>query len=226
MAWFTYTVAKFIPDPIKYEPVNVGVIVCNDDGQKETKFITNFDFLKTRYSVAGIDLFEDILNSFDTNTKKSKKSLKTISEDSKRNHRMEIEPPRVINSQSMKSAVNELYKQMISIPAKRHLEAISLVSTVRQMVAKKIKIQKEHVRRKHSIQGKTAKTEYDFVFGNGKISDVLQVISFDVADKDKSLYRAKSFVYDSNDIRLLNCLNSPYLLFWTDRIKLLVPEKK
>ncbi len=118
MVWLTYTVVKFIPDPVKDERVNIGVIVSDDNGLCGTRFINNFEILEKRYSIEDADLLKEIISSYDANLRNNKQDLKDLHNRSTKDHRIKIESPRATNSASIEEAVSEIYSQMISIPEK------------------------------------------------------------------------------------------------------------
>ncbi len=203
MTWFSYTVVKFIPDPVKDERVNIGVIVLGDDGSCKSKFVKNFNFIKKIYSISDVDLLEFVLSNYDYNkSKQDVNLLQKLYENSIRDHRIKVESPRAINSNSILVAVDELFLQMISIPEKQHISnaLTDLDNKITKILYKKIKMQRRFVKRHHCVSGKKTNSKYDYVFMNGHVTNILQRISFDILNKDHALQKVKSFVYDSIDI--------------------------
>ncbi len=212
MTWLTYSVVKFVPDPVKDERVNIGVIVSDDERQFATKFIDNFELLKERYSILGIDLLKSIVSSYDVNLRDRKRSLEDLHKSSLKNNRIWVESPRATNSASIEEAVSEIYSQMISIPEKQDGRRIqnSLDKKIEDVLYNKLGMEKRHVRRSCVVEGMKTNGKFHYVFGNGHITDILQRISFDVRNKDHALQQVKSFVYDSSDIHKksgkINCI--------------------
>ncbi len=203
MVCFSYSVIKFIPDPVKDERVNIGVIVVDNDGNTKLKFITNFKFLHTRYFSDDFDLLEIIISNYGKNDEKNPKYIESLYENSLKDHRIKVDSPRAIISESIDAAVKKVYSNMISVPEIKHSSKMvySLDNNISNILYDKIKMPKQYVKRFHLVSGNKTRRKFDYVFMNGHVTDILQRISFDVAEKEQALQRVKSFDYDSSDIR-------------------------
>jgi len=66
MGTYSYTVSRFVPDPIRNEPVNIGVIVVDaETGRTAHKFMYNLRALRPRCPGADLKSLEEMVGSFE-----------------------------------------------------------------------------------------------------------------------------------------------------------------
>ena len=64
MVTYSYSVSRFVPDPIKNEPVNIGVIVVDQEtGKTAHRFLSNFRVLKSRCRGADLKSLKKMISS-------------------------------------------------------------------------------------------------------------------------------------------------------------------
>lgn len=65
MGTYSYTVSRFVPDPIRNEPVNIGVIVVDaETGETARRFMRSLRGLRTRCPGADLKSLEEMVGSF------------------------------------------------------------------------------------------------------------------------------------------------------------------
>jgi len=180
MATYSYVVAKYIPDIVKNEPVNVGILVQSGENAIEGKFIENFRPLAMRYRDVNIKALKGILDSSrGVSNVKSGDHLKKLEVDFQ--YHLIFSEPNGIVSGTPKQALAKLYDMFISIEPKRttHHRAISRIQ-LQSMMSTEIKktLDKKWVIRKHRVKGPKDHFEFDYAFKNGQVSDLLHTISF------------------------------------------------
>lgn len=194
MNTYSFAVAKFIPDVARNEPVNVGVIL-NDSDKKMAygKFIKNFGILRRRHPESDIDSLRVILDAHRGDHKtRSKNFMSALNKDNR--HQLIFTDARAIKSETPKKAIQTLYELYISVESKknkiRRFTQTRLKSEVRQSIIKS-KLEKEWIKPRFSVRGPIDNFKFDYAFKNGRVSDLLHVISF-ACDPKKSLTRAKA----------------------------------
>ena len=201
MPMYNFLVARFVPDLVKNEPVNVGIIV-NDKSKKKThgRFIENFRPLAGRYRNSNINALKEIIDSFRGDlANPSENNLKALSENF--HYQLRFTEPRAIKAGSHDAAVASLFDQYISIESKvRKRKAVTKIQ-LRRMIAKEIehvKFEKEWIKPRQKIKGRIGHFTFDYGFKNGKIKDLLHSISF--AGNEKTAYRdAKALAISFED---------------------------
>lgn len=181
MPTYNFIVARFIPDLIKNEPVNIGIIV-NDAETNESygRFVENFRPLISRYRESNISALKDIVESFRGKDKsKFKKSLEDISKNNQ--YQLRFTEPRAIKAGDPSRAIRLLYDQYISIESKIRKRKVLTKIQLRGMITKgieQIQFEKEWIKSRPRIEGTIGHFTFDYGFKNGKINDLMHSISF------------------------------------------------
>ena len=178
MTTYSYVVAKYIPDIVKNEPINVGVLVQSEKNT-EGKFIENFRPLAARYRDVNIKALKGILDSSrGIHEIKSEDHLKKLEADYQ--FHLVFSEPNGIVAGTPKAALIKLYDKFISVEPKRVSRKIISRIQLQSMMNSEIKqkLDKKWVIRKHPVKGPKDHFEFDYAFRNGKVSDLLHTISF------------------------------------------------
>jgi hypothetical protein len=190
MSAFNFIIAKFIPDLVKNEPVNIGVIV-NDPVSKKSygRFIENFRTLSMRYPDANINALKLLLDSYrGEHAIPDPKYLEKLSSNSV--FQLRFTEPNAIRAGLPSQALELLFSKYISIePKNRPRQALTKIQLY-GMVTKVIQLEEfrdEWVEKRPKIQGKIGHFTFDYGFKNGKINDLIHTISF--TGKSVSAYR-------------------------------------
>ncbi|MCH8034900.1 MAG: DUF3037 domain-containing protein [Bacteroidetes bacterium] len=164
MGTFSYVVAKYIPDIVKNEPINVGILVQSEKNT-EGKFIENFRPLAARYRDVNIKALKGILDSSrGIHEIKSKNHLKKLEVDFQ--FHLVFSEPNGIVAGTTKDALNKLYDKFISIDPKRAFRKTISRIQLQSMMSSEIrqKLDRNWVIRKHPVEGPKDHFEFDFAF--------------------------------------------------------------
>lgn len=198
MATFSYVVARFVPDMMKNEPVNVGVLVQTEKNKFSGKFIENFRTLSQRYRNVNIKAIQGILDSLrDDHNAESYDYLSKLAKDFQ--YQLIFTKPTSIVAGSPQMALNELFESFISIESKIRPRKVLTRLQLRSKVRKEIdqKLERKWVITKHKVKGPKDHFEFDFAFKNGKVSDLLHTISF-AGNAKRALTLAKALALTVN----------------------------
>lgn len=181
MTTFNFIIAKFVPDLVKNEPVNIGVIV-NDPISKKSygRFIENFRKLALRYPDTNINALKVLLDSYRGEHAVTDSSyLEKLYSNSI--FQLRFTEPNAIRAGLPSQAVEMLFAKYISVEPKRRerktLTKIQLYSMVTNVIQHE-EFKNEWVEKRPKIQGKIGHFVYDYGFKNGKINDLMHTISF------------------------------------------------
>lgn len=180
MATYSYIVARFIPDIVKNEPINIGVLVQSEKNKVEGKFIENFRSLGQRYKDVNVKALQGILDTLRGEYEVSSyEYLTQVAKDFQ--YQLVFSKPTSVVAASHKQALEELYNSFISIESKRALRKVLNRIQLKSLVRKEInqKLEQKWVISKHKVKGPKDDFEFDFAFKNGKVSDLLHAISFE-----------------------------------------------
>jgi len=188
MATFNFVIAKFVPDLVKNEPVNVGVIV-NDSasGKSFGRFVENFRTLGSRYPDSNINALKIMLDSYRGEYQTNDEYLKKLSKDSQ--FQLRFTEPNAIRSGIPSTALELLFEKYIGVESKPRKQILTKIQ-LRSMVTKGIEhyeFKKEWIEKRPKIKGRIGHFTFDYGFKNGKINDLIHTISF--AGNAKTAYR-------------------------------------
>ncbi|MDE1818694.1 MAG: DUF3037 domain-containing protein [Thaumarchaeota archaeon] len=216
MSTYSYVIARFVPDIVKNEPVNVGVLVQSGDKIIEGKFIENFRSLGQRYKDVNVKALQGIIDSFrDTHQVQSHNYLTNIAKDFQ--YQLVFSNPKSIVAGSPKAALDELYDLVISVEPRKTTKKTLTRLDLKLLVRKEIeeKLEKQWIVRKHIIKGPKDDFAFDFAFKNGKVRDLLHAISFE-GNAKLALTQAKALaltveyvIRENNDISCTALIHPP-----------------
>lgn len=181
MTTYSYVIARFVPDMVKNEPINVGVLLQSDNKKIEGKFIENFRTLAMRYHDVNVKALQGIFDSFrGSHEVNNYDHLEKLSTDFQ--YQLLFTRPTAIVAGTPQQAMEKLYEKFISVEPKKRIKKsltrIQLRSLVRTQIEEK-KFERKWFIPKHIVKGPKDHFEFDFAFKNGKVSDLLHTISFE-----------------------------------------------
>lgn len=124
-----FSVIKYVPDIVKFEPVNIGISLLDKKNKKmHNKYITNFELFFKRLGVEKIHGFEKSFENY-------KKTVDVDSEDylwklhNGFHGSVFYSEPVLVDSESIDQTMQQLYNKMISLSEKEsgRLESISII---------------------------------------------------------------------------------------------------
>ena len=114
MGTFNFVIAKFVPDPVRNEPINVGVIVNDSSsGRSCGRFIENFRILAGRYPDSNVAALKTILASYRGRYPTKDGYLTKLSKESA--FQLRFTGPNAIRSDALQTAADTLFEKYISI---------------------------------------------------------------------------------------------------------------
>lgn len=206
MGAYSYTVSRFVPDPIRNEPVNIGVVVVDPDtGEAAHKFTSSLDSLKTRCPGADIDTLSGVVRSIKVgNMPGGTDDLAGLA----KRHRnlLQFTPPRAVEAPTLDGALQRAFDMYVhqaatatSPRASRQDPKALILDTVDREV-RLAGIGKEAVERRPVFAGQRGMFRPDRGFVTESASVALHVIAF-VGRQKKALTEAKVLAIDFEDAR-------------------------
>ena len=205
MPVFSYVVARFVPDMVKNEPVNVGIMVQDSQtGLVKSRFVKNFRTLAYRHPETDIWALEEIVGAFDrADGPESDGYLRRVHDHNK--HNLRFTEPRAAESNRIADAVQTLYFRYVGIDRVRQRRAVTgtrLVSLIKKEIAL-AGFNAEHVKVRPRVRGKIGHFTFDYGFQNGKTGDLMHSVSF--AGRASAAYRdAKALAVSFEDVAAAN----------------------
>ena len=179
MTVFGFVVARFVPDLVKNEPVNVGILARDSEtGETDGRFIDDFRALSKRHPEANIGALKEVLGSFSADVGTPEDYLEDIC----RNNACQLRftEPRAVESGRVADAVQALYARYVGPNTARRISAVTrtgLVGMVKTEIGR-VGFRRECVRVRPRIDGRIGRFTFDYGFQNGEMSDLVHSISF------------------------------------------------
>ena len=218
---YKYSVVKFVPDPIRGEFVNVGIIAGSDDSSEwELRTVENtkrarglddkgllrivwntFDDLGRK-----IDRYSDAIEAGQLDEASSEVSfdwLKRLSEESQ--NVVQFTSPSVIVSPSIEQALEILFDQFVVEPESRSMPLFTRKNSALAAVRKAYRdvglngLYK--VDEGATVKGTHHKERFDFVVANGRAVQLAQTWSFQNPNQEELSEQVKAWAWTVNDIR-------------------------
>jgi hypothetical protein len=205
---FAFSVIRVVPDPIKDEAVNVGVVVVSEDGSSgcirySDKFRTRINVLKRDFPIASVSAaIEDLKTylgleaqpSFGVKPTPIQGAKDRLEEASKNfENQLQITSPKVYLAESLDIAATQLFRRYVAsrLPRQvpeREMTAAELRDRIWQNV-RELRKRNLSVQRNGWLTGQEARHPADFVIKNG----VQKAAIFALAASDSE--RVTSYLY-------------------------------
>ena len=227
MAECEFSVIKYVPDIVKFEPVNVGIALLDKQNKKmHNKYITNFSSFFDRLGVEKINGLERSFENYKSSINVESSDYLWKLHDSFHESMFYSEPIK-INSKTIDVTLQQVFNKMISIPEKEIsvTEKISvnlIKDTVKGYIAKFKFPEKSYQERYEIIIETLIPQTRDFAFlKDNELINTIDVFNFSNSGFLDSL---KLFLYEINVIMTSKRYqNSKPLLFSTKNIS---PKEK
>ena len=205
-----YIVARFVPDPVRDEPINVGVVLYRPDRRQLTwKFVTRFQNIRKRYPNvetglvrSTLKVLEGMLDSVEATPDFLTRMVSTSS------HLIRYSDARGALASDTDKELDSLYERYVTIDRalqgkKESVTREAVKSDVRQAFRKAEWV--AAVMEDYLAQGATDAFEFDFAFfSSGSKRDapshIIEALSLEI-DEDDALESARALAFNIGDAR-------------------------
>ena len=209
MGVYSYTVSRFVPDPIRNEPVNIGVVVVDPDtGEAAHRFTSRMDSLKARCPGADIGTLSGVVKFIKIGRMPG--GADVLADLSKRHRNLlQFTPPRAVEAPTLDGALQSAYATYV------HHAVVSTTTVVRRACPQRSKtkilceidremrragIGKKAVERRPRFEGQRGTFRPDRGLATEIAFVALHVIAL-VGRQKKALAEAKVLAIDFEDAR-------------------------
>lgn len=217
---YAYSVVRFVPDPVRGEYVNVGVVAGSDDAsewqlrtlenQKRARSLDDKGLLPLVWGFIDdigrkIDQYDEAVQTslFEVEDEKpSEKWLEQLSLESR--NVIQLSEPAVVVAESVDEALDILFGQFIIEPEARRFpykkKHPALAAIRRSYREAGLEIQK-HFEERAYVMGRHHKERFDFVVANGQAVQLAQTWSFQMPDQEELSEQIKAWAWTVGDVR-------------------------
>ena len=204
MPVFSFVVARFVPDLVKNEPINVGILVRDSDtGDTDGRFIGDFRALSNRHPEANIGALKEVLGSFSADVGTPENYLDEICRNNA--YQLQFTEPRAVESDQVSDAVETLYARYVGAGRVRQRSTMTktrLVGVIKTEISR-AGFRNGCVKVRPRIEGRIGHFTFDYGFQNGRVIDLMHSISF--AGNARTAYRdAKALAVGFEDVSAAN----------------------
>ncbi len=217
---YMYNVIRFVPDPIRGEFVNVGLLAGSDESSEWD--IRTVESLRRARSLdekgllplvwhfvddigRKVDRYTEAIqtNLFEVDDERlTEEWLTQLSEEAR--NVVQFSTPSVIVADDIDEAVNVLFEQLIVEPEARRFpfkkKNVALAATRRAYREAGLRVS-EHFVEGASVKGQHHKERFDFVVANGSAVQLAQTWSFQVPNQEDIAEQVKAWAWTVSDIR-------------------------
>ena len=216
---YTYSVIRFVPDPVRGEFINVGVIAGSDESSEwEMRTLENARRARCVDDRGLLHLvwttFDDLGRKIDRYMESVQTNLFTTAEealseqwltrlvDESRNV-VQYAPPAIVLADSVTEALDIVFEQFVlepvsrQYPFKKKNEALAAV----RRAYKDIGLSRQSFTENASVMGSHHKERFDFVVGNGRALQLAQTWSFQIPNQDDLSEHIKAWAWTVKDVR-------------------------
>lgn len=188
MPMFSFVVARFVPDLVRNEPVNVGIMVRDSGtGDVRSRFTDNFRALANRYPEANIRALRVVLEALGNADGLAPAGYL---EGLRRNHiyQLQFTDIRAVESSRISEAVQTLYATYVDQSRSRpQQENKTRLGRMIKEEIRQVGFVDGCVKPRLKIRGKIGHFTFDYGFQNGKTVGLVHSISF--ANKAEDAYK-------------------------------------
>ena len=216
---YLYSVVRFVPDPIRGEFVNVGIIVgCDESSEWEIRTVENHRRARSLDDKGLLSLVwdpieeigrrideyaEDVqISLFDKDERVSERWLMQLSEESR--NLVQFSTPAPIVAEDIDQALRILLGQFIVEPEPRRYPVMTkhkaLAATRKAYTKAGLKL-REHFNEGPNVNGRYHQERFDFIVMNGQAVQLTQTWSFQVASQNELAENIKAWSWTVKDIR-------------------------
>ncbi len=217
---YMYSVIRFVPDPVRGEFVNVGVLAGSDESSEwDLRMVESLKRARSLDDEVLLPLVwyfvDDIGRKVDRYTEAiqtnlfeaaderlSEEWLTRLSEEAR--NVVQLSVPAVIVADDIDEAISILFEQLIVEPKARRFpfkkKNVALAATRRAYREAGLTL-REHVVEGASVKGRHHKERFDFVVANGSAVQLAQTWSFQVPNQEDIAEQVKAWAWTVSDIR-------------------------
>lgn len=217
---YSYSVVRFVPDPVRGEYVNVGIVAGSDDAsewqlrtlenQKRARSLDEKGLLPLVWGFIDdigrkIDQFDEAVQTslFEVEDEKpSERWLEQLSSESR--NVIQLSPPAVIVAESVNEALDMLFEQFVVDPEHRrysfkrkHAALAAIRHSYRDAGLRIGKDFDEGAK----VKGQHHNERFDFVVANGQAVQLAQTWSFQQPNQEELAERVKAWAFTVEDVR-------------------------
>lgn len=209
MGAYSYTVSRFVPDPIRNEPVNIGVVVVDPDtGKAAHRFTSNLASLKARCPGADIDTLSGVVRSIKVGSMPG--GADDLADLSKRHRNLlQFTPPRAVEAPTLGGALQSAFDMYVhqaataaaaEAPRARRQRSKTKILVKIDLEVRRAGIGKNAVERRPEFAGQWGTFRPDLGFATRSAFVALHVIAL-VGRQKKALAEAKVLAIDFENAR-------------------------
>jgi hypothetical protein len=217
---YVHSVIRFVPDPVRGEFVNVGVLVGSDQSSEwELRTVENQKRARSLDEEGLLPLVwgyvDDIARKLDQYTQAVQSSLFDLPEDriseewlirlsQESRNVVQLSPPAVIVADDIDEAFDVLMPQFIVEPEARRFrfkKKHPAVAAVRRAYAKAGLRQQKDFEEGASVKGQYHKERFDFIVANGRAVQLAQTWSFQIPNQEELAEQVKAWSWTVKDVR-------------------------
>lgn len=217
---YMYSAIRFVPDPVRGEFVNVGILAGSDESSEwDIRMLENLKRARSLDDEVLLPLvwhfIDDIgrkvnryteaiqTNLFETDEERlSEEWLTRLSEEAR--NVVQLSAPAVIVADDIDEAINILFDQLIVEPEARRFpfkkKNVALAATRRAYREAGLRVS-EHFVEGVNVKGQHHKERFDFVVANGSAVQLAQTWSFQVPNQEDIAEQVKAWAWTVSDIR-------------------------
>lgn len=204
MPVFSFVVARFVPDLVKNEPVNVGIVVRDSEtGDTDGRFIDDFRALSKRHPESNIGALKEVLGSFSADVGTPENYLDEICRNNA--YQLQFTEPRAVQSDRVADAVETLYARYLGTsrdPQRNPMTKTRLVGVIKTEIGRS-GFRDGCVKVRPRIDGRIGSFTFDYGFQNGNMSDLMHSISF-AGNASTACRDAKALAVSFEDVSAAN----------------------
>ena len=219
---YVYSVIHFVPDPVRGEFVNVGVIAGSDESSewdvraienlRRARSIDDKGLLPLVWGVIDdvgrqMDLYNDAVQSnFSVNEEYdqelSEQWLRALAEESR--NVIQFSSPSVILADTVDEALDTLFAEFIVEPESRQFafkkKHVALAAVRHAYRKAGLKLQ-EHFEEGVNVSGQHHNERFDFIVANGSAVQLAQTWSFQISNQKDLIEQVKAWAWTVKDVR-------------------------
>ena len=160
MNTYNFTIARFVPNTIRNEPVNIGVVITDNKSNESFGKFVELDTVKHEVGSFNTKMIDHIISKLD-----GKKTVKIeLEELSGISNKLQFTSRRATKDQNIHDAANNIFNQYISIAKQRETQTprsnIKMLDTIKEKLNSTFN--PELIRTKYTIGRKMWKFSVDF----------------------------------------------------------------
>lgn len=126
MEIYEYVVVRYLPDEIRKEQINIGVLLRDKkSGKLYHKFYDNLNRLQVRFPFANLNLIYTFISSFDTMKPTDENFLHDISENF--SHQIQFSEVMVTFCENPRNQIEKIYKRFVSLSEIPQIELVQAI---------------------------------------------------------------------------------------------------